>query len=138
MPLGRSGYLVFIQAAKPEQRIVQFLGVDRIRPRFSTHASDCFGIEATEVLVQTRYTAEPSLLRSEKAAIPVFDHGIAYLPGKNGAPGIWLDATSPESRLGPHLGRDPACLRDPTLPEVRLRPSPVDQVHRQPRRPNGG
>ena len=43
-----------------------------------------------------------------------------------------------ESRLGPHLGRDPACLRDPTLPEVRLRPSPVDQVHRQPRRPNGG
>jgi len=59
------------------------------------------GIEATEVLVQTRYTAEPSLLRSEKAAIPVFDHGIAYLPGKNGEPGIWLDATSPESRLGP-------------------------------------
>lgn len=59
------------------------------------------GIEATEVLVQTRYTAQPSLLRSEKAAIPVFDHGIAYLPGKNGEPGIWLDATSPESRLGP-------------------------------------
>lgn len=59
------------------------------------------GIEATEVLVQTRYTAQPSLLRSEKAAIPVFDHGIAYLPGKKGEPGIWLDATSPESRLGP-------------------------------------
>ena len=59
------------------------------------------GIEATEVLVQTRYTGEPSLLRSEKAAIPVFDHGIAYLPGKKGEPGIWLDATSPESRLGP-------------------------------------
>jgi tetratricopeptide (TPR) repeat protein len=59
------------------------------------------GIDATEVLVQTRYTGEPSLLRSEKAAIPVFDHGIAYLPGKNGAPGTWLDATSPESRLGP-------------------------------------
>ena len=59
------------------------------------------GIDATEVLVQTRYTAQPSLLRSEKAAIPVFDHGIAYLPGKNGEPGIWLDATSPESRLGP-------------------------------------
>ena len=59
------------------------------------------GIDATEVLVQTRYTAEPSLLRSEKAAIPVFDHGIAYLPGKKGEPGIWLDATSPESRLGP-------------------------------------
>ncbi len=59
------------------------------------------GIQATEVLVQTRYTAEPSLLRSEKAAIPVFDHGIAYLPGEKGKPGIWLDATSPESRLGP-------------------------------------
>ena len=59
------------------------------------------GIEATEVLVQTRYTAEPSLLSSQKAAIPVFDHGIAYLPGKNGAAGTWLDATSPESRLGP-------------------------------------
>ncbi len=59
------------------------------------------GIEATEVLVQTRYTAEPSLLHGSKAAIPIFDHGIAYLPGKNGAPGMWLDATSPESRLGP-------------------------------------
>jgi hypothetical protein len=59
------------------------------------------GIEATEVLVQTRYTAQPSLLRSEKAAIPLFDHGIAYLPGKGNEPGLWLDATSPESRLGP-------------------------------------
>jgi hypothetical protein len=59
------------------------------------------GIEATEVLVQTRYTGEPSLLRSEKAAIPIFDHGIAYLPGQNGGPGMWLDATSPQSRLGP-------------------------------------
>jgi transglutaminase-like putative cysteine protease len=59
------------------------------------------GIEANEVLVQTRYTAQPSLLRSEKAAIPLFDHGIAYLPGEKGKPGIWLDATSPESRLGP-------------------------------------
>jgi hypothetical protein len=59
------------------------------------------GIEATEVLVQTRYTAQPSLLRSERAAIPVFDHGIAYLPAANGKPGTWLDATSPESRLGP-------------------------------------
>ena len=59
------------------------------------------GIEAHEVLVQTRYTAQPSLLRAEKAAIPLFDHGIAYLPGEKGKPGIWLDATSPESRLGP-------------------------------------
>jgi len=59
------------------------------------------GIEAHEVLVQTRYTAEPSLLFSEKAAVPLFDHGIAYLPGTGGAPGRWLDATSPQSRLGP-------------------------------------
>ena len=59
------------------------------------------GINANEVLVQTRYTGQPSLLRAEHAAIPLFDHGIAYLPGENGKPGIWLDATSPESRLGP-------------------------------------
>jgi tetratricopeptide (TPR) repeat protein len=59
------------------------------------------GIEATEVLLQTRYTAQPSLLLSQKAAIPLFDHGIAYLPGEGGAPGKWLDATSPQSRLGP-------------------------------------
>jgi hypothetical protein len=59
------------------------------------------GIDANEVLVQTRYTAQPALLRAEHAAIPLFDHGIAYLPGEKGKPGIWLDATSPESRLGP-------------------------------------
>jgi hypothetical protein len=59
------------------------------------------GIHANEALVQTRYTGQPSLLRAEHAAIPLFDHGIAYLPGEKGKPGIWLDATSPESRLGP-------------------------------------
>jgi transglutaminase-like putative cysteine protease len=59
------------------------------------------GIQANEALVQTRYTGQPSLLRAEHAAIPLFDHGIAYLPGEKGKPGIWLDATSPESRLGP-------------------------------------
>jgi transglutaminase-like putative cysteine protease len=59
------------------------------------------GINANEALVQTRYTAQPSLLRAEHAAIPLFDHGIAYLPGEKGKPGLWLDATSPESRLGP-------------------------------------
>ena len=68
------------------------------------------GIEATEVLVQTRYTAMPSVLRSEKAAIPVFDHGIAYLPGENGKPGMWLDATSPQSRLGPLPSMDARTL----------------------------
>lgn len=59
------------------------------------------GVEATPVLVQTRMTGMPSVLSSTKAAIPMFDHGIAYLPGKNGQPGTWLDATSPQSRLGP-------------------------------------
>ncbi|MCK6588472.1 MAG: transglutaminase domain-containing protein [Polyangiaceae bacterium] len=59
------------------------------------------GIEATEVLIQTRMHGKPSLLKSEKVAVPEFDHGIAYLPGKNGAPGMWLDATSPQSRIGP-------------------------------------
>lgn len=58
------------------------------------------GIEATPVLVQTRYTAMPSVLSGQRAAIPLFDHGIAFLPGENGRPGTWLDATSPQSRMG--------------------------------------
>lgn len=57
------------------------------------------GIEAQEVMVQTRLTGQPSLLMSKKAAVPLFDHGIAFLPGPNG--GMYLDATSPQSRLGP-------------------------------------
>lgn len=59
------------------------------------------GIEAREVLVQTRMTSQPSVLGSQRAAVPLFDHGIAYLPGKDGRPAMWLDATSPQSRLGP-------------------------------------
>jgi len=59
------------------------------------------GVQATPVLVQTRLTAMPSTLAGTKAAVPLFDHGIAFLPGKNGKPGTWLDATSPQSRLGP-------------------------------------
>jgi hypothetical protein len=57
------------------------------------------GIEAQEVMVQTRLTGQPSILRAPGAAIPLFDHGIAFLPGPNG--GTYLDATSPQSRLGP-------------------------------------
>ncbi len=57
------------------------------------------GIEAEEVLVQTRMTGMPSVLAAKNAAIPLFDHGIAFLPGPNG--GTYLDATSPQSRLGP-------------------------------------
>jgi hypothetical protein len=57
------------------------------------------GIEAQEVMVQTRLTGQPSILRARGAAIPLFDHGIAFLPGPGG--GTYLDATSPQSRLGP-------------------------------------
>jgi transglutaminase-like putative cysteine protease/Flp pilus assembly protein TadD len=58
------------------------------------------GIEATPVLVQTRYTAMPSVLSGRRAAVPLFDHGIVFLPGEGGRPGTWLDATSPQSRIG--------------------------------------
>jgi transglutaminase-like putative cysteine protease len=68
------------------------------------------GIEATEVLVQTRYTAQPSILSAPHAAVPLFDHGIAYLPGQGGAPGQWLDATSPQSRMGPLPSMDARAL----------------------------
>jgi hypothetical protein len=57
------------------------------------------GIEAQEVMVQTRLTGQPSIVRAREAAVPLFDHGIAFLPGPNG--GTYLDATSPQSRLGP-------------------------------------
>jgi len=57
------------------------------------------GIEAQEVMVQTRMTGQPSVLLSKNAAVPMFDHGIAFLPGPGG--GQYLDATSPQSRLGP-------------------------------------
>jgi hypothetical protein len=57
------------------------------------------GIEAQEVMVQTRMTNEPSIVRARGVAIPLFDHGIAFLPGPGG--GSYLDATSPQSRLGP-------------------------------------
>jgi len=57
------------------------------------------GIEAQEVMVQTRLTGQPSVLLAKNAAVPMFDHGIAFLPGPNG--GMYLDATSPQSRIGP-------------------------------------
>jgi hypothetical protein len=57
------------------------------------------GIDAQEVMVQTRLTGQPSILRARGAAIPLFDHGIAFLHGPGGD--AYLDATSPQSRLGP-------------------------------------
>jgi hypothetical protein len=57
------------------------------------------GIEAQEVMVQTRLTGQPSIVQAKNVAVPMFDHGIAFLPGPGG--GQYLDATSPQSRLGP-------------------------------------
>jgi transglutaminase-like putative cysteine protease len=57
------------------------------------------GIQAQEVMVQTRETGQPSVVRAKNVAVPLFDHGIAFLPGPGG--GRYLDATSPQSRLGP-------------------------------------
>lgn len=71
---------------------------------------EAIGIQATEVLIQTRYAGQSALLRSEKVAIPIFDHGIAYLPAKDGAPAMWLDATSPQSRIGPLPAMDARTL----------------------------
>jgi hypothetical protein len=58
------------------------------------------GIDAVEALVQTRHTGQPSVLEQAKVAVPRFDHGIVYLPPAGAEPGQWLDATSPESRIG--------------------------------------
>ncbi len=58
------------------------------------------GIEAKEVLIQTRMTRRRALMRSSRAAIPMFDHGIIYLPDEAGDGGRFLDATSPQSRIG--------------------------------------
>jgi len=57
--------------------------------------------DAQEVLVQTRYTGMPSVITAKGAVAPMFDHGIAFLPGLGKTPERYLDATSPESRIGP-------------------------------------
>ena len=49
--------------------------------------------------MQTRETGQPSVMRAKNAAVPMFDHGIAFIPGPGG--GTYLDATSPQSRVGP-------------------------------------
>ncbi|MBX3186649.1 MAG: hypothetical protein KF819_06525 [Labilithrix sp.] len=86
------------------------------------------GIEAQEVMVQTRMTGQPSVLLSKKAAVPMFDHGIAFLPGPGG--GQYLDATSPQSRMGPIPSMDAraVALRMDTGPAeiVQLPPSSPD------------
>ena len=85
------------------------------------------GIEAQEVMVQTRLTNEPSIVRAKDAAIPLFDHGIAFLPGPGG--GTYLDATSPQSRLGPLPSMDaraPALQLDGAAGMVSLPSSSPD------------
>ena len=87
------------------------------------------GIDAEEVLVQTRLTGEPSLLRARGAAVPLFDHGIAYLSGPDG--GRYLDATSPQSRLGPLPSMDAraVALRMDGPPEIVQLPSSSPDDH---------
>lgn len=87
------------------------------------------GIEAQEVMVQTRLTGMPSVLRAKNAAVPMFDHGIAFLPGPNG--GTYLDATSPQSRLGPLPSMDAraSALRFDGAPEIVTLPSSSPDDH---------
>jgi transglutaminase-like putative cysteine protease len=57
-------------------------------------------IEAVEVLMQTRQTRQRKVMQSKRVAVPMFDHGIIYLPNEDGKGGRFLDATSPQSRVG--------------------------------------
>jgi hypothetical protein len=87
------------------------------------------GIDAQEVMVQTRLTNEPSIMRARGVAIPLFDHGIAFLPGPGG--GTYLDATSPQSRLGPLPSMDAraVALRLDGPPEIVSLPSSSPDDH---------
>jgi hypothetical protein len=85
------------------------------------------GIDAQEVMVQTRMTAQPSPVLAKNAAVPLFDHGIAFLPGPNG--GRYLDATSPQSRLGPLPSMDARAVA------LRMDAGPPEIVHLPPSRP---
>jgi transglutaminase-like putative cysteine protease len=89
------------------------------------------GIEAKEVLVQTRYTAERRVMESTKVAIPMFDHGIVWLPDESGEGGRYLDATSPQSRYGSLPGMDGGAMVLMVGGEGKLveapAPAPADQ-----------
>jgi hypothetical protein len=87
------------------------------------------GIDAKEVMVQTRLTNQPSVVRAKGVAVPLFDHGIAWLPGPNG--GTYLDATSPQSRLGPLLSMDAraVALRLDGPPETVTLPASTPDDH---------
>ena len=85
------------------------------------------GIDAQEVMVQTRETGQPSVITAKNVAVPLFDHGIAFLPGPNG--GTYLDATSPQSRLGPLPSMDTRAVA------LRLDSGPADVVQLPPGSP---
>jgi hypothetical protein len=87
------------------------------------------GVQAQEVMVQTRLTAQPSIVRAPGAAIPLFDHGIAFLPGPGG--GTYLDATSPQSRLGPLPSMDAraVALRMDGAPDIVELPASTPEDH---------
>lgn len=89
------------------------------------------GIDAQEVMVQTRMTSEPSVVRARGAAVPLFDHGIAFLPDAGGGGGRYLDATSPQSRLGPLPSMDAraVALRMDGPPEIVQLPSSSPDDH---------
>jgi hypothetical protein len=81
------------------------------------------GIEAKEVLIQTRMTRQRAVMRSAKVAIPMFDHGIVFLPdGKGG--GRYLDATSPQSRLGVLPSMDAGAMALVVEPNARIVETP--------------
>ncbi len=86
------------------------------------------GIEAQEVMVQTRETGQPSVVTAKNVAVPLFDHGIAFLPGPNG--GTYLDATSPQSRLGPLPSMDTRAVA------LRLDTGPAEIVQLPPGSPD--
>ncbi len=79
------------------------------------------GIQAQEVMVQTRLTGQPTVVLAKNVAVPLFDHGIAFLPGPGG--GTYLDATSPQSRLGPLPSMDARAVA------LRLDNGPAEIVH---------
>ncbi|MBL8608503.1 MAG: transglutaminase domain-containing protein [Myxococcales bacterium] len=87
------------------------------------------GIEAEEVMVQTRLTGQPSVVTAKNVAVPMFDHGIAFLPGPGG--GQYLDATSPQSRLGPLPSMDARAmaLRMQGPPEIVQLPASSPEDH---------
>jgi hypothetical protein len=85
------------------------------------------GIDAQEVMVQTRQTGEPSVVLAKNVAMPLFDHGIAFLPGPGG--GTYLDATSPQSRLGPLPSMDAKAVA------LRMDSGPAEIVHLPPSNP---